>query len=73
MSGQRRQNGRLRDSGHRSNLQLRLTAVLVLARHHSGAEVEEALLAADPQEQILCIGEHKLAQVRRRWRLFRDD
>ena len=39
--------------------------IAVRTRHHSGAEVEEALLAADPQEQILCIGKHKLAQVRR--------
>jgi hypothetical protein len=38
--------------------------VRIRARHHSGVEVEEALLNSDSREQILYIGNHKLAQVR---------
>jgi HAMP domain-containing protein len=38
--------------------------VIIRARHHSGAEVEKALLSSSPQDRILAIGEHRLAQVR---------
>ncbi|HEW79585.1 MAG TPA: HAMP domain-containing protein [Phycisphaerales bacterium] len=38
--------------------------ILASTRYHSGIEVEQTLLSADPQEQILRIGEHRLAQVR---------
>lgn len=34
------------------------------SRHHSGAEVEQALLAGSPQDRILTVGQHRLAQVR---------
>ncbi len=41
-------------------------AVAVRSRHHSGAEVEEALLSGDPRDRILSVGKHRLAQVRLR-------
>jgi HAMP domain-containing protein len=39
-------------------------AVMIRSRHHSGAEVEEALLSGNPDERILFVDNHKLAQVR---------
>lgn len=39
-------------------------AVRVSAQHHSGAEVAHALLSANPDDQIICAGKHRLAQVR---------
>lgn len=38
--------------------------VAIRARHHSGAEVEEALLSSAPQDQILTVDGHRLAKVR---------
>jgi hypothetical protein len=38
--------------------------VIVRTRHHSGPEVGEALLAADPGQKVIKTGEHRLAQVR---------
>ncbi len=37
---------------------------VVRARHHSGAAVERALLAADPEQRVLSVRGHTLAQVR---------
>ena len=41
-------------------------AVAIRTHHHSGAEVEEALLSCNSQDRILFIGRHRLAQVRLR-------
>jgi HAMP domain-containing protein len=43
--------------------------VTIRARHHSGPEVELALLRADSNDSVVLLGKHKLAQVR----LQRDD
>ena len=40
--------------------------VVASSSHHSGAEVEQALMAADPNEPLLAIQGHRLAQVRLR-------
>ena len=38
--------------------------VLTTTRHHSGPEVERAILEADPAEEVVSVGSHKLAQGR---------
>jgi HAMP domain-containing protein len=38
--------------------------VAIRTRHHSGPEVEEALLSFDPNNPIMFVDKHKLAQVR---------
>lgn len=39
-------------------------AVTIRAQHHSGIEVERALLSANLKNSIISLGEHRLAQVR---------
>jgi len=39
-------------------------AVMVSAQHHSGVEVVDSLISANPDDQIICMGKHRLAQVR---------
>ncbi|MHC4192580.1 MAG: PP2C family protein-serine/threonine phosphatase [Planctomycetota bacterium] len=39
-------------------------AVSIRARHHSGVDVERALLSAAPYESVISLGKHRLAQVR---------
>jgi serine phosphatase RsbU (regulator of sigma subunit) len=38
--------------------------VIASTRHHSGAEVERALLEAPPSARVLTVGDHRLAQIR---------
>ncbi len=39
-------------------------AVMVSAQHHSGVEVVDSLISANPDDQIICVGKHRLAQIR---------
>ena len=38
--------------------------VVARARYHSGPEVEQTLLAADPRQKVIDMGDHRLAQFR---------
>jgi HAMP domain-containing protein len=50
--------------GHHVLVLNKTGAVAIRTRHHSGAEVEEALLSCDPNNRIMFVDKHKLAHVR---------
>ncbi|MHC4637388.1 MAG: PP2C family protein-serine/threonine phosphatase [Planctomycetota bacterium] len=39
-------------------------AIMVSAQHHSGVGVANSLISANPDDQIICAGKHRLAQIR---------